>query len=314
VTTLTINIRFGRSDKRSGYDSSANAVAQKFEKQLRAAVLKAEKKIVASNIPELQDAIVRNVECDLRAFARQVVTYFMSVRFSNNWETLRGGPRKGMQALTNGSPRVISMDEVEDAGDRGMMTELSSEVVRSARSAPESLVWPGLAASTIYRKTLRQGAASVYYFNWSGQLHDEIRAAFGDLLADLIEPSIIFTTSAESAAGPFQRGKKLGSVKVRLFKSWAGAGILGNAFASGDWAQAKDDDTLLYRYMSADIAKKLGHPSNGENAKRPWVGPSIAYWAIMRFPYIVEQSIRDTLKSHRASVNGSEASAQFQGV
>jgi len=281
-SALTVDIKFGRASK--GYSSDNNLAAASFARQLRAVVLLRETAIVTGDIPSLQQKIVENVEDDLAKFANQVVKYFMAIKFSRV-----------------GSPRLINIDALDESGEAGNMVD---RVVRPGTDAGGLLLWPGLAPSTIVRKlhlpahrrpknSALTGRNSTYYFDWTGTLNNEIKAALGDLLVRVIQPSITFTTSAASQPARGERGNKLGSVRVRVFKKQGDASTFKGALTSGNWADADKDDTLIRNYMPQAVAEKL---NNRDKSKRPWVGPSVAFWIINRLPDVVLNSIRETIK------------------
>jgi hypothetical protein len=288
--------------KKGAYDSHNNVAVKQFEQSLQKILGKFEKDIVKSDLRGLEQQVVDNLSTDILKFMGQMITYFMRQQYS-----------------VLGNDRTITMedDSFDIRGDgSSRLPGWKSEINKNATVAADQLIWPGLAKSTIARKTrayairtIRKAEnskapeSSLYYFHWTGTLANQIRGAISEMLfgyGNVIDPTVQFTTT--NAPGPFQRGENLGSIKVRLFRNPQYARVFQPALASGDYSHATNDQSLLNKFLDAKVAEKLG-PSRRAltDNKRPWVGPSIAYWIIARVPYVIEQSIRKTIEQNKVN-------------
>jgi hypothetical protein len=333
--TIKVDFLLGVS-KAGVYDSGKNVAVQTLQEHLAKALTKMEKDILKESLDGLQEQVIADIQKSLKNFMGQMVTVFMRQQFS----------------LT-GAPREISEKEVQpdidDLGDTQKAPGMNSYIVNKISLGADKLLWPGLAQSTIKRKITvvhaevdqvivsrevktdangvqylaqkkkfiggtRSISGEQFYFRWTGELATQIRDAISQMLfgsGGLIDPKVTFTRTDQEEA--FTPGKRLGEIRVRILRRGMTGFSLMEAFKSGDFSQAADDQKLLSKFMDANVADKLGRSSRSKtNNKRPWVGPSIAYWMINRLPYVIEHSIRKTIQDHKAAAKAAAAKKSDQ--
>lgn len=335
---VTLDILLGVTSKARGYDSKKNEVATKLEAILKAKFEQIKKELVVDELKNVEVAIVENVTRDIGRFMDQMTNSFMRIQFStSNRDTdvyidssADGGNSANMGLQSKANSLVITKGRMEQWLDgRGapmhiLWPSLAPSTIKRkieithtgkllrTRRVP---VMDGNGVLTsklvpmykggrqvVQARQLDPGSGS-YYFRWSGALKSVINAEIQNMLfgdGGMINPQANFVST--NSPGPGQRGDRVGTIKVRLFsRSSFPSGLIG-AMNSGDYKEAVNDQSMLNKFLSKKVAEKLG-PSRQAlvDNKRPWVGPSLAYWVINRFPYIVGKSIDQTIANYKKS-------------
>lgn len=274
--TLPFDIRMGVSRKGSGFNSTDNAAVKAMRDRVLGAIVGISDSVVIARIEPLQEEIAVAIQTDLATFARLCIRFFFSQR-----------------ASTVGADRVITLDETLDTG-----LPLAGEMVQRGATMDMTLFWPALSANTMKRKRRMGGPGVSTYFIYTDQLAFTMETAFGDMLASMFDPRFTITTVQDArkvAKGVFERGNKVASIKIRLFRNQNDAFVLRGALGGGDWSGA-DDLPIMTKYLGREIAEKLQGPGRGPIKKRPWVGPAIAFWVLSRAPVIVEEAVLKVMK------------------
>jgi hypothetical protein len=279
MAKIKIDIKLGRS-KTGSYNSSDNRVANELRDRLTKAVMTESTIAAEKKIEAMQQDIVTNLESDLTKFAQMASAFFFSRR------------------ALEGTSRMVTIQAPPSFGLKDFESKSGNFIYRWRTRQTGNLLWPGLATSTMRKKRRKGGAGATTFFIYNDVLRQEMASAFGDLIGKLFEPTVTFSRATERDAktGRFVKGNSVGKITIRVFRNPADSSFFSDALSSGNWADAPNDTRLLTKYLSVQVAEKLNnYHKGGVNTKRPWVGPSVAYWLINRMPTVIANSVKKSL-------------------
>lgn len=305
MAKMTFNIRIGRTvSNKTGtiFDSRENAATKKVElkvdksrsefsdkitellkRDLVDIAARRAKGVIAARVEKAANKITRDIRQDLVTYTRAALRFFFS-----------------RDSSARGNPLMIQLQSLN------MLTGTGSGF-KSAFFLPrrnETILWEPLAKSTLARGR----KISNKYFVQSGKLKSDLEKMLPDFFMQTLNPGLRITYyTNENLTRATTKNKKSPFMQVEAIvatSNIAGMSSKGASFLKGEIFRPTQrlEPVVLRNYLLAqikdlqtDIILKLENAPNRHDPirhKRPFIEPMMAYWVLIRFPTVLEQSLK----------------------